>query len=413
MSAAMRAGKTPRPRSPYESTHSPTRDGRGVAQRPPPCGIGCVDHGDAPTVMQRRVEPGPGSGFAQALPRGLRSRIAAHAGVTLDDVRVHYGSARPNEVGALAYAQGAEIHLAPGQERHLPHEAWHLVQQRQGRVRPTGTIGGKAVNDDPRLEAEADRMGDRMRTAPESPGWSGVSSGGMRAATGAPVLQGKGWLSKVFGFLDFDDVGEAAAEGFGLGAAEAIAEMDPSPHPRFRNNQAAHYDQEKQAWDNKMQQSEGVTSPWLRPFQISYAQDTGAFKEMVRSGRKFLWTYDTSGELAIGSSEDPNKHALVAKGEDVYAAGTGYLAMSPEEENYVEYQTVLAVLSVSPEDAMLQEAAVEVSQRPMRPPGERASKVLLDFGSGHYHPRDAWRQTTIGWARAGFFVDKMPNSNWV
>ena len=29
---------------------------------------------------------------------------------------------------ALAYAQGSDIHLAPGQEQHLPHEAWHVVQ---------------------------------------------------------------------------------------------------------------------------------------------------------------------------------------------------------------------------------------------------------------------------------------------
>jgi hypothetical protein len=26
----------------------------------------------------------------------------------------------------------------PGQEQHLPHEAWHVVQQKQGRVKPTG-----------------------------------------------------------------------------------------------------------------------------------------------------------------------------------------------------------------------------------------------------------------------------------
>ncbi|MEL6127089.1 MAG: DUF4157 domain-containing protein, partial [Pseudomonadota bacterium] len=38
----------------------------------------------------------------------------------------------------MAYAQGSNIHLGPGQDQHLPHEAWHVVQQRQGRV-PTTT----------------------------------------------------------------------------------------------------------------------------------------------------------------------------------------------------------------------------------------------------------------------------------
>ena len=38
---------------------------------------------------------------------------------------------------AVAFTQGSEIHVAPGQKRHLPHEAWHVVQQAQGRVQPT------------------------------------------------------------------------------------------------------------------------------------------------------------------------------------------------------------------------------------------------------------------------------------
>src|SRR5438876_185374 len=49
---------------------------------------------------------------------------------------------------------------APGQARHLPHEAWHVVQQAQGRVRPTLQLkAGVAVNDDAGLEHEADVMG--------------------------------------------------------------------------------------------------------------------------------------------------------------------------------------------------------------------------------------------------------------
>lgn len=96
------------------------------------------------------------------MPDGLKSGIEALSGLAMDHVRVHYNSAKPAQLNAHAYAQGSDIHLAPGQDRHLPHEAWHLVQQAQGRVQPTLQLnGGIAVNDDPSLEREADQMGER------------------------------------------------------------------------------------------------------------------------------------------------------------------------------------------------------------------------------------------------------------
>jgi hypothetical protein len=80
---------------------------------------------------------------------------------------VHYNSSEPEQLDALAYAQGTDIHVAPGQERHLPHEAWHVVQQAEGRVQPTSELqGGVAVNDDKRLEQEADTMGSRAASTP-------------------------------------------------------------------------------------------------------------------------------------------------------------------------------------------------------------------------------------------------------
>ena len=45
-----------------------------------------------------------------------------------DDVRMHYNSDKPAAVQALAYTQGTDIHVAPGQEQHLPHEVWHVAQ---------------------------------------------------------------------------------------------------------------------------------------------------------------------------------------------------------------------------------------------------------------------------------------------
>ncbi|MFN7896939.1 MAG: DUF4157 domain-containing protein, partial [Cyanobacteriota bacterium] len=59
------------------------------------------------------------------LPDQLKSGIESLSGLSMDHVRVHYNSSQPAQLNALAYAQGSDIHLAPGQERHLPHEAWH------------------------------------------------------------------------------------------------------------------------------------------------------------------------------------------------------------------------------------------------------------------------------------------------
>lgn len=55
---------------------------------------------------------------------------------------VHYNSRKPAQLNAHAYAQDNEIHLGAGQERHLPHEAWHVLQQRQGRVASTAQFFG-------------------------------------------------------------------------------------------------------------------------------------------------------------------------------------------------------------------------------------------------------------------------------
>lgn len=94
-----------------------------------------------------------------ALPEPLMQRIERISGLSLDDVQVFYGSNKPDQLGAHAFAQGNQIHLAPSQERHLPHEAWHIVQQRQGRVQPTSQLGDIKINDQSHLEHEATTMG--------------------------------------------------------------------------------------------------------------------------------------------------------------------------------------------------------------------------------------------------------------
>lgn len=122
--------------------------------------------GAASGVTVQREEAAPAN--RTGLPDQLKQGVEALSGIALDDVRVHRNSAQPARLQAHAYAQGSDIHLAPGQEQHLPHEAWHVVQQKQGRVRATAQLkAGVPINDDRGLEQEADVMGARaLGTAP-------------------------------------------------------------------------------------------------------------------------------------------------------------------------------------------------------------------------------------------------------
>lgn len=113
------------------------------------------------------------------LPDHLKSGIESLSGLSMDGVKVHYNSSQPAQIQAHAYTQGSDIHVAPGQERHLPHEAWHVVQQLQGRVQATTQLKGVALNDDAGLEREADVMGARANerlaapaVAQRQPRWS-------------------------------------------------------------------------------------------------------------------------------------------------------------------------------------------------------------------------------------------------
>lgn len=146
------------------------------------------DNRAAAEPVAQRTAASPGG-----LPEQLKSGIESLSGMSMDHVRVHYSSPKPAQLNAHAYAQGNEIHMAPGQSHHLPHEAWHVVQQAQGRVRPTAQMGGTSVNDEHGLEAEADSMGARAAALPVQRREAGAVLRDASAPTGSTdgPLQGK------------------------------------------------------------------------------------------------------------------------------------------------------------------------------------------------------------------------------
>jgi hypothetical protein len=148
----------------------------------------------------------------KALPSSLRAGIESLSGMNMDGVRVHYGSPLPARINALAYAQGRNIHLARGEEKHLPHEAWHVVQQMQGKVRATTHVEGVGVNDDTSLEREADRMGDRAMQMKPAPSSMRRASGGVPGVAQLTVKKQKAgrWYSDYDPYTTFSTRAAAA-----------------------------------------------------------------------------------------------------------------------------------------------------------------------------------------------------------
>lgn len=131
------------------------------------------------------------------LPGALRNGLERLSGMNLSDVRVHYRSPEPHRMQAFASTRGNHIHLAPGQEHQLAHEGWHVVQQRQGRVRATAQLQGQALNEDSSLEREADVMGTQAASAashaPAPAAAPAASSTPARGGTTASVSQLRPW----------------------------------------------------------------------------------------------------------------------------------------------------------------------------------------------------------------------------
>lgn len=107
-------------------------------------------------MLQNTQQPNKQPPNQTGIPDPVKHDFESRSGLSFDDVRVHYHSKKPAQFHALAYTQGADVYIGPGQERHLAHELGHVVQQKQGRVAPTGTWNGFAFNTSRELEQEAD-----------------------------------------------------------------------------------------------------------------------------------------------------------------------------------------------------------------------------------------------------------------
>ena len=113
------------------------------------------------------------------IPAQMKAKFERSSGFSFDDVRVHYNSEKPAQLHAHAYTQGSEVYVAPGQEKHLPHELGHVVQQKSNAVKPTGEIGGMPLNDDETMESGADKLAEEAENSEEAPLQAKAKDGGV------------------------------------------------------------------------------------------------------------------------------------------------------------------------------------------------------------------------------------------
>jgi hypothetical protein len=148
-----------------------------------------------------------------------------------------------------------------------------------------------------------------------------------------------------------------------------------------------------------------------RPFIIHYNNSTARdFNDKLEMKRKFLWTIDTDGILSIGSPQH-NFHAVVAAFADVFAAGTGAMETSKEEDAFflnLELERLYQQVKESGvEDKFNHYYPPPSSQGLLKKPEVKPTRrVILDFDSGHYHPSKCWAVTEQIWGRAGYVAVK-------
>ncbi|MBC3875170.1 DUF4157 domain-containing protein [Undibacterium sp. LX15W] len=259
------------------------------------------------------------------LPHQLKAGIESLSGISMDHVKVHYNSSQPAQLNAMAYAQGHDIHVAPGQERHLPHEAWHVVQQAQGRVKATMQMkAGVLVNDDVGLETEADIMGAKaMELKPAAT--SAVSAvptaqfrqmaGNLSSGTGAYPIQlatitGSGGTVKTFNETTTKSVsyaiGDVAAKAGGT--ATGTAEWKDVLIDAGTNNAATQLHLVNMDWGGKGGSADGNIFPGSQSLNGHHKTQENKFRRLFSApGDKapVAMTYTCSTNGPVGNHTFP------------------------------------------------------------------------------------------------------------
>ena len=244
--------------------------------------------------MAGRVSVPPAAARGSAgIPLQLRATMESAFQSDLSDVRVHPNSNKAAQIGALAFTRGSDIHFAPGLYRPhtrsgrelIGHELTHVVQQRQGRVPATGRVGGLPVNENPKLEAEADSLGARAAAHSIRPVSPVSPSAG---SAGSNVVQGQ-WWKKLLG-------GGLGAAGLGLMGLRDYAAYQYYQGYKYRKNLFNKGDLEEEYGNLKDEE----TLPYYK-IQAMYALTQNYLKNQNKDPGFYEIAEDVTGPLSLGA----------------------------------------------------------------------------------------------------------------
>jgi hypothetical protein len=177
-----------------------------------------------------------------------------------------------------------------------------------------------------------------------------------------------------------------------------------------------------------------------REFETALQQRVAQFHAKIASEGELLWVYSIEGILGIGS-KDENKHSVVGRGSDVWAAGTVRLKIDEGETHFGRYRTAQQKIGFFTEmiAKLEQDTTIDESKRKHQimefkanlayqsgdadqakaeyeklgfdpeQAGKAAKTVIVDFDSGHYTPSKAWARAAWAWRNLGYKVEFNPH----
>ena len=252
------------------------------------------------------------------LPDRLKSGIESLSGMRMDHVKVHYNSNKPKQLQAHAYAQGSEIHLASGQEQHLAHEAWHVVQQAQGRVKATQLKGAVALNDDAGLEAEADAMAAKLHAPVSVPDELSVQPGKSTSGAVAQCVSSVSALKFIPSAADMVFINALDGQ-IAQAETDASNDVQNNPAPALHTvHQTAYMNHPSaRAWGNCVEEKLNV---WAVANGWSTQNNSGGSNpdySRMNGGTKIWADLTTAAEAGAGASHIIDKlDRKVASGEN-------------------------------------------------------------------------------------------------
>ncbi|MCU0350633.1 MAG: DUF4157 domain-containing protein [Flavobacterium sp.] len=118
------------------------------------------------------------------MPEEVQAKMENSFGEDFSNVAIHDNSTKADDMGAKAFAQGKDVHFAPGEfqpnskegQELIGHELTHVVQQKEGKVHGGEVHGKDMVNQNPALEKEADDAG-KLASEGKEVKVSGMGSG--------------------------------------------------------------------------------------------------------------------------------------------------------------------------------------------------------------------------------------------